>query len=339
MCANATTTEQYNAMVDQLGLKDAQAKQDLEKYPAKFWCKAFMRTQVKCDSVDNNICEAFNGTIVKARSKPIVKMLEDIRVQTMTRIARCRKNVGKWHGNFGPRIMKKLNENIVEGIGWHVDFNGDDGYEIKKGRQQFKVKLKGKTCSCRAWDLTGIPCPHACCAIFDLGKDPEEFIDECYSKEVYTRIYSHTIQPLNGEISWPKTNCEEIQAPLPRPMTGRPKKKRTREPNEPPVGKISRQGRIMTCSICKQKGHQKKVCPAKSSAASTSMPSAASTVDASASMPSAASARRNKPRKRAGGFGVYINQNTGAQILNPGGRGQQILSVGRNASARAKKKQ
>nr|GMC46495.1 putative FBD-associated F-box protein At1g61330 [Ipomoea batatas] len=77
----------------------------------------------------------------------------------------------------------------------------------------------------------------------------------------------------------------------------------------------------------------------KSSAASTSMPSAASTVDASSNMPSAASARRNKPRKRAGGFGVYINQNTGAQILNPGGRGQQILSMGRNASARAKKKQ
>nr|GLL29654.1 uncharacterized protein LOC109184147 [Ipomoea trifida] len=90
----------------------------------------------------------------------------------------------------------------------------------------------------------------------------------------------------------------------------------------------------------------------KSSAASTSMPSAASSVDASSNMPSAASsvdassnmpsdasARRNKPRKRAGGFGVYINQNTGAQILNPGGRGQQILSVGRNASARAKKKQ
>nr|GMC86626.1 4-coumarate--CoA ligase-like 7 [Ipomoea batatas] len=88
-----------------------------------------------------------------------------------------------------------------------------------------------------------------------------------------------------------------------------------------------------------EEGHQKKVYPAKSSAASTSMPSAASSVDASSSMPSAASARRNKPRKRAGGFGVYINQNTGAQILNPGGRGQQILSVGRNASARAKKKQ
>ncbi|XP_019186673.1 PREDICTED: uncharacterized protein LOC109181378 [Ipomoea nil] len=313
-----------------------------------------MRTEVKCDSVDNNMCEAFNGTIVKARSKPIVKMLEDIRVATMTRIARCRKQVEKWPGNFGPRIMKKLNENIVESIGWHVDFNGNDGYEIKKGMQQFKVKLQAKTCSCRSWDLTGIPCAHACCAIFDLGKDPEQYIDQCYSKEVYKRIYSHTIQPLNGEISWPRTNCEEILAPLPRRMTGRPKKKRTREPTEPPIGKISRQGRVMTCSICKQKGHQNRVCPAKSSmpptalasvAASTSITASASpsvaastSVGASASG-SASTTRKSKQRKTSGGgFGVYINPNTGAQILNPGRRGQQVLLVGGKTSATAAKK-
>ncbi|XP_031095138.1 uncharacterized protein LOC115999427 [Ipomoea triloba] len=69
---------EQQTMVEQLRLKDAQAKQDLENYPAKFWCKAFMRTEVKCDSVDNNMCEAFDGTIVKPRSKPIVKMLEDV---------------------------------------------------------------------------------------------------------------------------------------------------------------------------------------------------------------------------------------------------------------------
>nr|GMC57705.1 uncharacterized protein LOC109181378 [Ipomoea batatas] len=51
------------------------------------------------------------------------------------------------------------------------------------------------------------------------------------------------------------------------------------------------------------------------------------------------SARRNKQRRRSGGFGVYINPNTGAQILNPGGRGQQVLSKGRNVGAAAKKNQ
>nr|GMC97663.1 uncharacterized protein LOC109181378 [Ipomoea batatas] len=74
---------------------------------------------------------------------------------------------------------------------------------------------------------------------------------------------------------------------------------------------------------------------------SASTVAVSASVAASSNMPSAAAptSRRNKQRKRAGGFGVYINQNTGAQILNPGGRGQQVLSVGRNASASAKKKQ
>nr|GLL30509.1 uncharacterized protein LOC109184147 [Ipomoea trifida] len=74
---------------------------------------------------------------------------------------------------------------------------------------------------------------------------------------------------------------------------------------------------------------------------SASTVAVSASVAASSNMPSAAAptSRRNKQRKRAGGFGVYINQNTGAQILNPGGRGQRVLSVGRNASASAKKKQ
>nr|GMD55992.1 40S ribosomal protein S30 [Ipomoea batatas] len=106
----------------------------------------------------------------------------------------------------------------------------------------------------------------------------------------------------------------------------------------------------MTCLICKQKGHQKKICPAKSSvpatsgsvsgvdSASTSMPAAvcanvasstsmpvvvSASVTASSNMSFAASveyvaptSRRNKQRKRVGGFGVYINQSTGTQILN-----------------------
>nr|GMD09452.1 transposase, mutator type [Ipomoea batatas] len=85
-----------------------------------------------------------------------------------------------------------------------------------------------------------------------------------------------------------------ILAPLPRPMTGRPKKKRTSEPNEHPIGKISRQCRLMTCSICKQKGHSKKICPTKSF-----MPAAASTFVAALGGGSASTFRTTKQRKRS----------------------------------------
>ncbi|XP_031120262.1 uncharacterized protein LOC116023403 [Ipomoea triloba] len=205
-----------------------------KQYPPRFWCKAFFRTSVKCDIVDNNLCEAFNGTLVKARVKPIIPMLEDIRVGVMRRIAKKIKSVESWTGNYRPLVMKKLNTNIHKSMGWKVDFNGDDGYEIKKGRQQFKVKLTGRSCSCRAWDLSGIPCPHAICAIFDIGREPHDYIDSCYSKEAYLRTYAHALQPMNGELFWPKTQNEEILAPIPKNMTRRPKRKITREASEGP---------------------------------------------------------------------------------------------------------
>nr|GMD08080.1 uncharacterized protein LOC109147413 [Ipomoea batatas]GME17952.1 uncharacterized protein LOC109147413 [Ipomoea batatas] len=104
-------------------------------------------------------------------------MLEGIRVGVMRRIATKIKSVERWIGNYGPLIMKKLNQNILESVGWKVDFNGDDGYEIKKGRNQLKVEVENRSCSCRSWDLSGIPCVHAICAIFDQGRDPEGYID------------------------------------------------------------------------------------------------------------------------------------------------------------------
>ncbi|XP_019182496.1 PREDICTED: uncharacterized protein LOC109177564 [Ipomoea nil] len=265
MCAKSTTEVQFHEQLKALEMRDKEAKADLERYPPKFWCKAFFRTTSKCDIVDNNICEAFNGTLLKARCKPIIPMLEDIRVLAMRRIAKKMKFVDTWKGRYGPLIMKKLIANKKESIGWKVDFNGDDGYEIKKGRNHFKVRLENKTCSCRSWDLTGLPCPHAICAIFDNGRNMEDYLDPCYSKEAYQRTYAHALLPMNGELFWPKTNCEEILAPIPKKMTGRPKKKRNREESEgsstaSKKTQLSRKGRIMRCSICRQEGHTRAKC-------------------------------------------------------------------------------
>ncbi|CAH9111850.1 unnamed protein product [Cuscuta europaea] len=79
---------------------------------------------------------------------------------------------------------------------------------------------------------------------------------------MYEKTYSYTLHPINGQLLWPITESEEILAPVSKKMTGRPKKKRKREKAEaPPTGsQISRKGRVMRCSICKQEGHNKASC-------------------------------------------------------------------------------
>ncbi|CAH9060241.1 unnamed protein product [Cuscuta epithymum] len=289
-CARCTTEAQLKEQLHALGKINSEAKADLEGFDNHQWCKAFFRTDVKCDIVHNNLSEAFNNTIVKARSKPIIPMLEAIRLATMKRIA---KKVGfgsKWVGNHGPRIMKKLNSNITQSMGWKVVFNGDDGYEVKRGRHQYKVRLEGRICSCRAWELSGIPCPHAICAIFDRGGDSEEYIHECYSKAVYTTVYSHHLEPMNGELLWENTQLNDIAPPVPKKMSGRPKKKRNREANEVPAAvnartTLSRKGRVMTCSNCKVAGHNKAKCPNQ-------------TTDSQPKQRKRREERKEKPRKR-----------------------------------------
>jgi hypothetical protein len=264
-CVKATNEAMLEERLEYMGKTSLRAMHGFKARDMKRFVKAFFNEGVKCDIVDNNLCEAFNATLVRARSKPIIHMLEDIRVGVMKRIAKKRLFVDKWPGNHGNLVLKKLSESVAESVNWRVDFNGAGGYEVKRGMKGYVVKLRGvNTCSCRGWELSGIPCAHAICAILHSKELPVDYIADCYSKEMYCKTYEHTLEPVNGENMWPKTTFESIHAPIPRNMTGRPKKNRKREENEPRAGtSISRRGRIMTCSLCKKEGHNKRYCPTK----------------------------------------------------------------------------
>ena len=87
----------------------AKAKEDLlEHWPVQNWCAAFFSDIIKCDVIDNNMCETFNGVIVEARCKPIISMLEDIRLYVMKMLVTKKQFVNKWKTDYAPRILEKL---------------------------------------------------------------------------------------------------------------------------------------------------------------------------------------------------------------------------------------
>ena len=57
-----------------------------------------------------------------------------------------------------------------------VRFNGDAGYEVDLGEDHFSVNLEDKRCTCRRFDLSGIPCAHAICAIRDLKANVKDYV-------------------------------------------------------------------------------------------------------------------------------------------------------------------
>ena len=85
-----------------------QAYKDIIKISPRFWSKFRFRFGSKCDALVNNMSETFNSVIVGPRQKPIVTMLEEIRVYLMERWAENRRKISLFNGSVLPKIKKRL---------------------------------------------------------------------------------------------------------------------------------------------------------------------------------------------------------------------------------------
>ncbi|KAG8496299.1 hypothetical protein CXB51_009241 [Gossypium anomalum] len=66
--------------------------------------------------------------------------------------------------NYGLSVKRKFDQNKKDGVQWQIVWNDDNGCEVKRGRKQYIINLQERICSCRSWQLTSLPCTHACSA-------------------------------------------------------------------------------------------------------------------------------------------------------------------------------
>ncbi|MBA0747687.1 hypothetical protein Gogos_004581, partial [Gossypium gossypioides] len=259
-----TTERVWEDLCSTLEKKNKDAYDNLMKKSPKMWTRAFLWTTCKTNIVDNNLCEAFNSIIVEARFKSIIRMLEDIRTKMMTRIVQKRKLCNRWKQNYGPLVKAKFDANKKDCVEWQLIWSGENGCELRKGSYQYTVDLSQRICSCKSWQINGIPCSHACAALYHLGLQPDEYLHEYYHNDTYKKAYSFSMHPINGPYDWEKTGIQPVLPPIEKKMLGRPKKNRRMAKDEPKklkLGHLRRKGLLMTCTQCDQHDHNKRPCP------------------------------------------------------------------------------
>ena len=82
----ATWQAQYEKELEELRAIDEATAISFMSKDKNVFCRAFISTLPKCESVDNNMAETFNGWICRARTMPIIEMLEEIRTALMERM-------------------------------------------------------------------------------------------------------------------------------------------------------------------------------------------------------------------------------------------------------------
>ncbi|KAM6564850.1 hypothetical protein CsatB_009362 [Cannabis sativa] len=226
------------------------------------WTKAYFKEGVKCDMLLNNMCESFNMAIMDGRDKPIVTLLETIRGWLMSTFTKRREGIQKWKHGVHNNIAKLVAKNAEIGRKCSVTRANAVLFEVKMSEAgAFMVDLDKHECTCRRFQLTGIPCGHALAAIWFCGHNEWGYIHRYYKPEAYAAAYAGTISPMPSPDKWPNKGLNPIFPPCEHNLPGRPKKKRRRGADEkdPPaaatVRKASRVGTVMHCSKCRKSGH------------------------------------------------------------------------------------
>jgi len=128
--------------------------------------------------------------------------------------------------------------------------------------EKFFVNLQRRSCDCRKWYLTSLPCCHAIACMRSQDIDINDYVPDIFKKEQYAACYAPVIYPANGQSLWERTEYNDLQPPPIRKQPGRPKKKRNKEAGELMKDEYGlRRARWgLKCSRCKQSGHNKSTC-------------------------------------------------------------------------------
>ncbi|XP_023740456.1 uncharacterized protein LOC111888537 [Lactuca sativa] len=176
----------------------------MSKQP-RTWCRAFFTPGFACEAVENGISECFNSILIEARKKPLITMLEEIRIYIIDRFFHITDKCNKWMSNVCPDVLKKMNLFGKYMRFWMVIHSQGSVFEARFNYESFKVDLEARTCTCRLWDLFGIPCVHANAAINYIHKTADGYINECFSKDRFIECYKSNIMPVNGSNLWEQT--------------------------------------------------------------------------------------------------------------------------------------
>nr|KAJ0227452.1 hypothetical protein LSAT_V11C100049390 [Lactuca sativa] len=95
-----------------------------------------------------------------------------------------------------------------------------------------------------------------------MDVDVEAYVDNMFSITTFRKAYNYIIAPMNSSDMWPETNYTPPLPPISRRMPGRPATKRKKSTTENTgTHRVSKAGKKIRCSICKEICHNKATCP------------------------------------------------------------------------------
>ncbi|RYQ96499.1 hypothetical protein Ahy_B08g092259 [Arachis hypogaea] len=229
----------------------------LNKWPKESWTKAYF-SMLRSWIIFVITREVFNARIKEYRAKPILTILEEVRMFVMRTITKNKVKLQHQIGRLPPIQRNRLEKIRKESQKRHLVWCGNDGYH--------RFEIHGWPTNMAVDYLTWETDMHMqILADHRLNENPEDYCHKWLTMDSYRETYKHSLNPIPGHTS----NVGEVSAPKIRRKPGPLKKKRRKDADEEPSGskkskrdatKLARKYKEFSCAYCGTKGHMKRSC-------------------------------------------------------------------------------
>ncbi|XP_007035999.2 PREDICTED: uncharacterized protein LOC18603776 [Theobroma cacao] len=218
------------------------------------WANAFFGG-ARYNHMTSNFGQQFYSWVSEAHELPITQMIDVLRGKMMESIYKRRVDSNKWMTKLTPCNEEKLQKETVMARSLQVLLTHGNIFEVR-GESVDIVDIDHWDCSCKGWQLTGLPCCHAIAVFECIGRSPCEYCSRYFTTESFRLTYAKSIHPVPNvdrpvQDESPEAAVTVTPPPTKRPP-GRPKMKQAES-----MDIIKRQ---LQCSKCKGLGHNKKTC-------------------------------------------------------------------------------
>ncbi|KAK1587758.1 hypothetical protein Q3G72_016528 [Acer saccharum] len=280
---------EFKKLLADVGNINPNAMKYLAEIEPCHWSRHAFDASIKCESVTNNMSEAFNSMLKDFRPRTYLQLMEFIKRLVMTRFQLRKEECNKWTTDIPPFVNKKILENSEESRILKTLHSGGGKYEMLGVGRAYTANLPEKTCECGQWQVSGVPCSHALAGIrhhFGVHGDEENlatFIDPMLSKSAYLRTYSSMIHPIPDLCVWADLDIARVDAPPLKRLPGRQKLVRERKSGE--KLKAAKTGTVV-CGNCKLPGHNSRSCKSEKTSSTTKKNKVSNTTKADVSVSS-----------------------------------------------------
>lgn len=260
----ALTVAEFGTLVAEMVEISQGIIQWFQRFPPNLWAVAYFEG-VRYGHFNLGATELLYNWALEGHELPIVQLMEHICDQLKSWFNE-RRNMGMgWNSILVPSAEKKISEAISDSRCYQVLRANEVEFEIVSSERTNIVDIRNRICSCRRWQLYGIPCAHAAAALISCGQNAHLFAEPCFSVANYSETYSQVINPVPDRSFWKENNAEvadgggakvdiTIRPPKIRRPPGRPKKTVLRIEN------LKRPKRVVQCGRCRLLGHSQKKC-------------------------------------------------------------------------------